>query len=134
MYAGRILALSLGICICITSMCASSGNEGGSSQKEPITVLVEYSEGRLTYTVDSRHVAPADCLRVLGDAVRKRGELSTVLVFADERISFERMENLRGLIYKSGSANVRYFVFGSDRSLMQEVHFDKAVPYTLTVK
>jgi len=72
------------------------------------------SIGRTHVFVDSRHVAPADCLRVLGDAVRKRGELSTVLVFADERISFERMENLRRLTYKSGSANVRHFVFGSD--------------------
>jgi len=63
--------------------------------------------------------------------MRKREKQAQVLVFADERISFERLENLRGLIYKSGSANIRYFVFESDKSLMQEVHFDKAVPYSL---
>jgi len=66
--------------------------------------------------------------------MRKRGKQAQVLVFADERISFERLENIRGLICKSGSANTRYFIFESDKSLMQEVHFDKAVPYSVKVE
>jgi len=128
MYGGRILAQTVGTCICMASLCAFGTNESAAAQKKPITVLVEYSKGHLTYTVDSRPVAPADCLRVLGDALRKRDEQATILVLADERISFERPENLRGVIHKSGSANVRYFVFGSDRSLMREVHFGTSIP------
>ena len=98
---------------------------------EPIRIAVDYSKGHFVYRIESKLVSLADSLRTLGDTLRTRGNQIPVIVLADEWLSFERIENLKGIIDKAGAQNVHYYVVGSDKRLMQPFHSEQAIPYSL---
>jgi len=109
---------------------------GGSQNTQsatlpPIAIVADYSQSGISYAIDSKRVTLGQCLRILGDMLRERGSQAPVVVLVDERISFQRMQDLKGVVDKAGASAARYFVFGADRSRMQQLNLGRGIPYSL---
>jgi hypothetical protein len=111
--------------------CGFGVDQNSRSIPHPIAIVADYSQAGTSYAIDSKHVSLGQCSRILGDMLKKRGRETPVVVLVDERISFQRMQELKGVVDKAGASAARYFVFGADRARMQQINLGRGVPYSL---
>jgi hypothetical protein len=104
-----------------------SQENGGAG--EPVIVLAEMENHRVTYKVDGKVAAP-DLLRVLNDVVDRRGGDTRVIVLVDSRAPITEIGNIDGTLGKAGLEKVRFFVFNREANVMSTVEFGRTIPFS----
>ena len=117
--ASALLALSVG-----TPRTVSQENG-----KEPIVILAEVQNHKVTYKVNGRDALP-DLLRMLNTVGDQRGRDTRVIVLLDSRAPITEIGNLDGTLGKAGFEKVRFFVFNKEANVMSTVEFGRSVPFS----
>jgi biopolymer transport protein ExbD len=123
------LCLAGALLIASGLMVASAAQEKSASAFKPIVVMVQISQGHLSYKVNSK--TAQDLLRTLGQLLEVRGQDYPVVVLLDWDSPVSQIFDVPGIASKAGFKNVRTFVFDShDEKYMSEIQVGAGVPFS----
>ncbi|HUE53609.1 MAG TPA: hypothetical protein VMO80_14795 [Terriglobales bacterium] len=97
--------------------------------EEPVVILVEVQNHRITYKVDARDALP-DLLKALNSLGDQRGRDSRVIVLVDSRAPITEIGNIDGTLGKAGFTKVRFFVFNKEANVMSTVEFGPTLAFS----
>jgi biopolymer transport protein ExbD len=104
-------------------------SQENSRPGEPLIILAEVQNHRVTYKVDGRDALP-DLLRVLNTVADQRGHDTRVIVLVDSRAPIAEIGNIDGTLGKAGLEKVRFFIFNKEANVMSTVEFGRTVPFS----
>jgi hypothetical protein len=105
-------------------------SQEGGKPGEPLIVLAEVQNHKVTYKVDGREAVP-DLLRVLNTVGDQRGRDIKVIVLVDARAPITEIGNVDGTLGKAGFEKARFYVFNKEANVMSTVEFGRTVPFSM---
>ena len=104
-------------------------SQGTSKSVQPVVVIAEMLDHKLTYKVDGKLALP-DLLRVLSIIAEQRGHDTEVIVMIDSRAPINEVGNIEGTCDKAELTKVRYFIFNKAANVMSTIEFGQTVPFS----
>jgi hypothetical protein len=102
---------------------------GSSKPAEPVVLLAQVQNHRITYKVDGKEALP-DLLRVLNVIGDQRGRHTRIIVLVDSRAPITEIGNIDGTLGKAGFEKARFFVFNKEANVMSTIEFGRTVPFS----
>ncbi|MGA8806723.1 MAG: hypothetical protein WB973_02520 [Thermoanaerobaculia bacterium] len=102
------------------------------AQKKPITVVVEHAsaKGSFRIRISGKSVPSNDLLRLFGELIERHGYDVPLVILVHDSVPLARLSELRGTAEKAGFLHERFFYFTSDRRMMSEITFARAIPFS----
>jgi biopolymer transport protein ExbD len=114
-----------------TSVIVSCSSFSANNKDNLIVILVKVENGKETYEISSEQISIVRLKTKLREHLEAGGDSCQVIVLAHRNVSFSNLNNLRGLVWKVGLKNIRYFYYNEDTQMMLELFFsNKAIPFS----
>jgi hypothetical protein len=104
-------------------------SQGASKSVQPVVVIAEMLDHKLTYKVDGKLASP-DLLRVLSVIAERRGHDTEVIVLIDSHAPINEVGNIEGTCDKAELTKIRYFIFNRAANVMSTIEFGQTVPFS----